>query len=194
MKALLFAVVLVLIAAPMTVIAQTLTEPTAISIGAPDSAALGDVVTLQARLVDSTGSPIGKTNIEFVVPLTFLDGQDDVVVAGAMTNQDGLAVATWQVRSAGDLMVKARFNGDKSYAPSSAVTSLTSAGDEQLYTPAAGVKIPGLNEAPAWWPSGLWPLPSAWPVVLVLLAVWSLYGVAAAQLFRIAQGSGGRSR
>jgi hypothetical protein len=140
-------------------------------------ASVGDVVTLQARLVDSSGFPIGKANVEFVVPLTFLDGQDDVVVASALTNQEGLAVATWQVRSTGDLTVKARFSGNQTYAGSTASTSVNSTGDDQLYVPTAGVQIPGVNEGP---------LPSAWPVVLILVVVWSLYGVAAAQLFRIA--------
>jgi hypothetical protein len=182
---------LLLMTVPTAALAQSEAEPTAISIGAPTAATLGDVVTLQARLVDSTGYPISKANVEFVAPLRFLDGQDDVVVASAITHQDGLAVATWRVRSTGDLTVKARFRGNQTYAASSASTALTTTGDQQLYTPAAGIKIPVLNEAPAWWPSGVWPLPSAWPVVLVLVMVWSLYGVAAAQLVRIARGGGG---
>jgi hypothetical protein len=167
----------------MLLTAQIGLEPTAIAIGAPSSAVLGDVVTFQGRLVDSTGYPVGKANVEFAVPLSFLDGQGDVVVASALTNEDGLAVATWRVRSTGDLVVNASFAGDKNYAASSASTSLSVTGDQQLYTPTAGVQIPGVNEGP---------LPSAWPVVLVLLAVWSLYGVAAAQLFRVA--TGGRRR
>jgi hypothetical protein len=167
----------------LALFAQIQALPTAISIGAPTAVLLGDVVTLQARLVDSAGYSISKKQVDFVVPLSFLDGQDDVVVASSLTNQDGLAVAAWQVRSTGSLTLKARFKGDQAYAATEASTSVISTGDTQLYTPTAGVQIPGLNEGP---------LPSAWPVLLVLVVVWSLYGVAAAQLFRI--GNGGRSR
>ncbi len=184
--------VLILVAAPTAALGQSALEPTAISVGAPSQASLGDVVTLQARLVDSSGAPVRKANVEFVVPRSFLDAQDDVVVASALTNQEGVALATWQVRSTGDLTMMARFGGSQSYAGSTASTQLSSTGDRQLYTPAAGVLIPGLNQAPAWWPAGLWPLPSAWPVVLVLLIVWSLYGVAAVQLFRIVRAGRGR--
>jgi hypothetical protein len=177
-KTLLVAIVLLAIPA----VAQAEPEFTAISIGAPESAQLGDVVTLQARLVDRSGLAISKTRVDFLVPLSFLDGRDDVVVASALTNQDGLAVATWRVRSTGTLTVQARFIGDANYGGSAASTTLISSGDEHLYAPTAGVQVPVINEGP---------LPSAWLVVAVLAMVWSLYGIAAAQLFRISRSGRG---
>src|SRR5215469_10399109 len=108
----------------LALFAQIQALPTAISIGAPTAVNLGDVVTLQARLVDSAGYSISKKQVDFVVPLSFLDGQDDVVVASSLTSQDGLAVAAWQVRSTGSLTLKARFKGDQAYAATEASTSV----------------------------------------------------------------------
>lgn len=164
--------------------------PTAISIGAPATAELGQPITLQARLVDSTGAPLAKATVLFVTSAAFLSASGDVVVASATTTKDGLASTTWQPRRDGTLTIRAEFRGDTRYAPSRVATKVVVSGTEQLYTPRAGLHLPGLNAGPAFGQvlgtSRFWPVLSGWPIGAILLLIWSLYGVVVILLFRIA--------
>jgi hypothetical protein len=73
-------------------------------------------------------------------------------------------------------------------------------GDSQLFVQSAGVRVPGLNEAPQTGTvvlgqpnellqaiGGLWPALSGWPIALVLLVIWSLYIFVAYLVTRIAR-------
>lgn len=159
--------------------------PTAISMGAPSTLTLGQTATLQARLVDGSGAPVAKATIYFTAALSFLNVDGNVVVAQAVTNKDGLAAASWQVRSTGNLTVKAEFRGDDRYAPSSTSAHLVVTGDQQLYVDQPAVVMPGFNAAPFPFLAGLWPRLTPWPIALVLLIVWSLYGRVALLLRQI---------
>lgn len=169
------AALLVALASPGSALAQVGPEPTAISLGAPTTATLGEMVTLQARLIDSAGSPIARAKVSFVSPQRFLNVDDEVVVAEGVTDEQGLAVADWQVRTSGDLTVEAVFRGNERYAPSKAAAQMRVVGDRQLYVEDRGVQVPGLNVAPVAAAEPLWPRLNAWPIVLALLVVWSLY-------------------
>ncbi len=168
-------------------------EPTAISIGAPEAANLGDNLTLQARLVDGTGAPIAKALIVFTSPASFLDAEGDVAVTQAITNADGLAVATWQARRNGDITINAEFRGDDRYASATATAQLAVTGSQQLYTDHIGIQIPGLNAGvgsntvPG--TSRFWPTLSGWPIGGVITVIWSLYGLVVVLIFRIAGAS-----
>lgn len=159
---------------------------TAISIAVPGNARLGQTVTLQARMIDSTGALVANAQIEFVSPATFLGTSGDVVIAEATTDKAGLATAQWQVRRTGTLTVRAEYRGDSRYAPSQASAQIAVTGSQQLYVQQAGVQIPGLNTAPTPAMAGLWPRLSGWPIALALLIVWSLYGATVFLIFRIA--------
>lgn len=178
--------VLVVTALALSAPLAAASQPTAISIGAPATAELGQQVTLQARLVNGAGQPIAKAQVIFVSPATFLGTSGDVVVASATTDKTGLATADWQVRRNGTLAVRAEFSGDDQYASSQAATQMIVSGSQQLYVQHAGVRIPGLNEAPVSALSGLWPRLSGWPIAAALLIVWSLYGATVFLIFRIA--------
>lgn len=175
-------------------------EATSLAIAVPASVELGGTVELQARLVDSGGAPVAKALVRFTAPLAFLDGESEVTLADARTGPDGVAVATVEARTAGDLTVSAVFDGDGRYAASSAKGHLAVAGDGQLFAQDAGVRLPGLNAGPAALPifrnggpsvaivegtSKLWPFLSGWPVALVLMIIWSLYASVVVVLFRI---------
>lgn len=176
-----FVMTLLAVTAPLAAASQ----PSAISIGAPATAQLGQHVTLQARLINSAGAPIAKARIVFVSPATFLGTSGDVVVASATTDKTGLATADWQVRRTGTLSIRAEFHGDDQYAPSKVAAPIVVSGSQQLYVQHAGVRIPGLNDAPVSGLSGLWPRLSGWPIAAALLIVWSLYGVTVFLIFRI---------
>ena len=177
---------------PVVSLAQTAPPPTAISLGAPTSATLGQTVTLQARLVDDQGAPIPKVPVYFVVPLSFLNVDSDVVVAQGLTNADGLVASTWQVRSSGPLGISAEFRGDVQHGSSTASAQLTVTGDQQLYVDDQGVLVPFLSTAPIPALAGLWPWLTPWPVVLALVVVWSLYGRVAFLLFRMVRQTASR--
>jgi hypothetical protein len=189
--ALVFTVFLAALAVPGHALAAG--EPTAISIGAPAAANLGDNLTLQARLVDGTGAPIAKALIIFTSPAAFLDAESDVAVTQAITDADGLAVATWQVRRNGDITINAEFRGDDRYASATATAQLAVAGSQQLYTDHIGIQIPGLNAGvgndtvPG--TSRFWPTLSGWPIGGVITVIWSLYGLVVVLIFRIAGAS-----
>lgn len=175
-------------------------EPTTIGVAVPAAAELGQAVEVQARLTDGSGSPLAKRLIEFTTTLAFLSGEGEVVLADARTDDKGVATAEFEARTAGRIVVQAVFRGDDRYAQASAERELSVAGDMQLFAQHAGVHLPGFNAGPAAIPLllegspvvgliegtwALWPLMSGWPIALVLMIIWSLYGSVVVQLFRI---------
>ena len=157
------------------------TEPTAIGVAGPPNIALGETVTLQAKLVGVGGAPIPKARIDFTTNTRFLQASGDTVLAEATTDATGLAVAQFVARQNGTLTFTAVFAGDSTYAASTGTAQVTVTGNQQLYQQQAGVLLPGLNAPPGqnqlagvvphWFLSG-------WPIAAVLLVVWSLYGSA----------------
>lgn len=185
---------------PRAAQAQTPLEPTQIVVGAPAEPNLGEQITVQAVLADSQGHPISKAVIYFTTETTFLGKRSDVVLAQAVTNGNGQAVAQFTNNFSGNFTLQAEFRGDSQYAPSSASTETVVTGDAQVYTEHVGVDIPGLNVPPAIAPmasiesprgitgfiQNLWPAMNGWPMAAVLLLVWSMYLVAVRFVFRIA--------
>jgi len=181
--------------------AQAGSAPTRLTFTAPSQAALSDLVTVRARLVDAQGAPLARARIAFIAPLTFLNGAGDVVLTESVTDKDGSAVGTFQARVAGALALRAVFRGDDLYAPSEARAELTVAGDEHpLYAEHVGVHLPGLNQPPGIGQIALsepqetvisralalWPAMSGWPIAAALIVIWSIYAGVVRLLFRIA--------
>ena len=117
------------------------------------------------------------------------------------TDKGGVANAEFELRTSGALTVHAAFGGNDRYAPSSGCAPVTITGDAQLYVQRAGVRIPGMNVAPQLAPvmlgassvgtlpaiARMWPAMSGWPIALVLIVVWSLYGLVALLVARISR-------
>ena len=188
---------------PAPTFAEPVREATAISIGVPTAAELGQRIALQAVLVDSAGDPIPKAIVVFTSPSSFLNVKGDAVLARTATNKDGLAVATVEVRSTGPATIRAEFQGSERYEPSRASAQIAVGEAAQpLYTQHAGVRIPGLNSPPTIGPvmllgetppyglprdmAAIWPNISGWPIPAALLVVWSLYGFVVTLIFRMA--------
>ncbi len=188
--------------APRTALAQNSLESTKIIIGAPAQSNLGQALTVQAVLADSQGHPISKEVIYFTTQATFLSDTSDVVLAQAVTNGKGQAVAQFVDDFSGTITVQAEFRGDPKYAPSDATAQISALGDGQVYTEHVGVDIPGLNVPPVSAPmaslqwseqpgiprfiQNLWPAMNGWPIAAVLLLVWSMYLLALRFVFRVA--------
>ncbi len=189
-----------LLVTPCIAHAQAALEPTQIEIGAPAQWNLGGFITVQAVLADSQGRPISKEVIYFTMPASFLGNKSDVVVAQAMTNSKGQAVAEFVADSSGPIAVSAEFRGDTQYAPSNATIQPSVAGEQQVYVDHVGVDLPGFNVPPVSAPragiqssqgivafiQSLWPAMNGWPVAAVLLLVWSMYLFAVTFVFRVA--------
>lgn len=178
-------------------------EVTSLTIVAPSSVTLGEPVTVQARLVGAAGTPIAGATVTFTTRFTFLNAGGDMVIAEEVTDRTGTATAEFAIRSTGEFVARATFRGTARYAPAQASAPLTVGGSRQLYAQEAGVRIPGLNEAPRIGqamlgaPSAgilpllarLWPGLSGWPIAATLLVIWSLYLFVVAQVFRVAGGA-----
>ena len=201
-RALIVAMVLLLLAmAPGSARAQSVQEPSQIVLGAPAQSNVGEDLTVQAVLADSQGHPISKAMIFFTTETIFLNTKSDVVLAQAMTNAHGQAVAHFVDDLSGPLTLRAEFRGDTQYAPSHATIQIAMAGNGQVYVEHVGVDIPGFNVPPINAPvvsiqspqqsiarsiQSLWPAMNGWPVAAVLLLVWSMYLLAIRFVFRVA--------
>ncbi|MDE3103412.1 MAG: Ig-like domain-containing protein [Chloroflexota bacterium] len=168
--------------------------PTRVRIAVPPSIKLGEEAGVQAQVLDASGAPVAGALVTFTAELGFLEATNDVVLADARTDKAGVASADIDLRTDGSIKVTARFAGDAEHAASSASAAIQVGGSSQLYAQGAGVKLPGFNEAPtapgtsaALLPgaASLWPRFSGWPVALVLMIVWSIYGSVVIVLFRI---------
>lgn len=201
-RTLLPAVVLCLLAfAPVPVQAQAALKPTQIVIGAPAQTDPTQPLTVQAVLADSQGHPISKALIYFTTQAKFLSDKSDVVLAQAMTNSNGQAVAHLTNDFSGSIALSAEFRGDTEYAPSNATVQLLAPNETQLYVEHVGVDLPGFNVPPVRAPKAslqssqqgidgflqnLWPMMNGWPIAAILFIVWSTYLLALTFVFRVA--------
>jgi hypothetical protein len=183
-------------APPAVPAAQPAAQPTpSLTLSVPPTANLGENSTLKAVLLDPAGAPLNGAAVDFASTAKFLNTNGSVLFAHSVTDAQGTATVDWQPRSEGSVTLSATFAGDKRFAGAKATATLQINSDRQLYQQQAGVTVPGLNAAP---PISTMvaiapivsPLPrlSGWPLVVVLLVVWSLYARAVVGLFRIAGG------
>jgi hypothetical protein len=150
---------------------------------------------IRAVLAGPDGQPVDRGAVDFSTSASFLNTTGKVVFAHAVTNSQGAVSVDWQPRSAGSIKVDAIFAGDQRFASAKTTAAVEVKGDQQLYQQEAGVVLPGLNSAPAFTRTAAlapvanpWPRISGWPLVVVLLIVWSLYARAVSCLFTIARG------
>ena len=173
---------------------------TKLTVAVPPRAQLGQIIEARARLTDGDGTPLAKATVSFSAPLAFLEGSGDVVLAEATTDKDGIASAELDLETAGALTIHASFRGDERYSPATSSAPIVIEGDAQLYVQRAGILIPGMNAPPPLGPAALgqpsgllpfiarlWPAMSGWPIALVLIIVWSLFGFVALLVARISR-------
>jgi hypothetical protein len=168
--------------------AQAPLEPTQILVGAPAQADLGSQVTVQAVLADERGRPIPGAQINFTTAATFLGTTQDVVLAQAVTNAQGQAVARFSNNLSGTITLRAEFAGDEQYAASNATTQIAVIGDGQVYSDNLGGQSTAaapVQSLPLWLQI-LRTEAGGLPLAAALLMVWSMYVVAVGFIIRIA--------
>lgn len=160
-------------------------DPTTLVVAAPAKVSVGQKVEVQAKLTTASG-PVVKATVQFVLPMSFFNTTADMVVASGLTDGQGLATATFQARSTGDLKVKAVFAGDASHAASNATAPMSVTGSTQLYKPDLGVRLRGLTSSPISSDNGVtdWVL-SGWPIGALLVIIWGTYATAIYFMSRI---------
>ena len=145
-----------------------------IELEVPDGAELGTHVTLRATLTDPhDGSPIRGASILFQAPAVWGEEIRGWMTLGvATTDREGIASLTTQVRSSGEVEMRAVFLGGDGFAPASVSTHLDVQGDAQLYAPAVGLRVPWLN---------------LWILAAVIGVVWGTYLLVGVRVLAIAR-------
>ncbi len=127
----------------------------------PMEARLGGAFTARAILTDGRSHPLPGMTIVFEADAAWGgELQGHMVIGTAVTNMDGVATLTVHPRSSGAYEVAAYFPGSGRYGPVMQEADLRVRGDAQLYSPSAGIKIPGLN---------------LWVLAAVIGIVWGTY-------------------
>lgn len=144
-----------------------------VEIVAPTEAVVGHPVDVQARLHRaSDGSALAGAPVTLSTKASFDDVTGDVELAKAMTDANGLAVLSYEPRSAGDHELRVEYLAPGASAPEVATASISVAGStQQLYRSTAGVQIPGLN---------------VWLLMAVLAGVWAILLSVALRVIAIA--------
>lgn len=145
-----------------------------IELEVPDGAELGSHVTLRATLTDPhDGRPIRGASILFQAPAVWGEEIRGWMSLGvATTDRRGTASVMTQVRSSGEVEVRAVFLGGDGFAPASGSAHLDVHGDAQLYEPAVGIRVPWLN---------------LWVLAAVIGLVWGMYLLVGLRVLAIAR-------
>jgi len=140
----------------------------------PDAVRVGEIAAIEALVTHAEdGDPVEGLTVTFEAPAAWGEELGGPMTLGtAMTDQDGAAVITTEIRATGDLDVMARVEGAKGFRTASAEASLEVIGQRQMVVEDVGLHIPWLN---------------LWVLAGVIGLVWALYLVAANHLRMISR-------
>lgn len=140
---------------------------------APSEALLGERVRIEAVLTTRDGQPVEGAELTFLMPVSWGEWYGgEAEIGTARTDERGSAWITTQLRRAGPIEVHVSFGGDETYAAAERPVRLEIAGDDQLYTPDVGLRLPGVG---------------IWVVAALLAIVWALYLLVGVRLLGIAR-------
>lgn len=147
-----------------------------ISIDETTNAVAGQPAQLRAHLTDDSGAPVAGATVSFYTTGTFLGATGQEEIASAVTNDQGLAVATYEPRDAGTYNIQVDYSLPKDTTVEHSTSSMTVSGAVgQVYNQTAGVHIPGLN---------------SWLIIVVASIIWSILFGVGITVIRIARASG----
>lgn len=149
-------------------------EVPVVEVHVPDGAELGGHATLRATLTDPhDGSPIRGASILFEAPAVWGEEIRGWMTLGeAATDRSGTATLTAQMRSSGEVEIRAVFLGGDGFAPVTGTAHLDVRGDGQLFEPAVGLRVPWLN---------------LWVLAGVIALVWGTYLLVGLRVLAIAR-------
>lgn len=148
-----------------------------IRVDVPTDAVAGQPAQLRAHLTSESGQPVSGATVVFYTQGTFLGVTGDEEIARAVTDANGLAVATYEPRSPGQHDIRVDYGLPGDVALEHATTTLATAdAPGQLVRQTAGVQVPGLN---------------SWLIIAVVSVIWTILFGVGLTLIRIA--AAGRS-
>ena len=126
---------------------------------APSQLTVGDSVDIQAVLhAAHGGEAVAGATVTFYMDGSFGGIDGEVILGQAVTDENGVALLSYQPRSAGEHQLRVEYLTPGAGEPEETTWSHTVTGaTEQLYRSSAGVAIPGLN---------------VWLLIAVVAAVW----------------------
>jgi len=133
---------------------------TRLELSLPPKPAVGQELALAARLTDGNGAPVSGKEVVFSTTALFLNTEGEVELGRAITDERGIALFSFVPRTEGEVVITARFAGDRQHRRSVASATAVVAPGPSLYVQTAGVRVPGINVG---WLVGL------------LAAVWGTY-------------------
>lgn len=147
-----------------------------VRVDTPAQALVGQPVQLQAHLTNDSGQPVSGATVAFYTQATFLGVTGDQEIARAVTDANGLAVATYEPRDAGvrDIRVDYALPGDATAEHVTATVTADGA-PRQFIRQTAGVQIPGLN---------------SWLIIAVVSIVWTILFGVGVTVVRVAHAGG----
>ena len=138
----------------------------------PDQVAIGQPTEIQAHFhSESDGAAIPDMTVQFHEEVSFGGVTGDVELGGAVTDENGYAVLTYEPRSAGDHEIHVRYTYADGEEEDAAASLTVPATGQQLYRSTAGVKIPGLN---------------VWLLMALVATVWAILLSVAVRVIAIA--------
>ncbi len=157
---------------------QATEQPTSLTLASVQQTSAGEPVTLLATLRDAKGQPISGAQVSFFVA-TDLFPDMPMLVGTTATDPSGGAKLVYTPRTNGPLNVQAKFEGGGIYKTADATYSMQVSNAKPAYR-----EEPRGLSIGRWAPQGL---------VLVFLAVWSVYAIVVFQIFRIARSREGKA-
>ncbi|MEE9198680.1 MAG: hypothetical protein V3U26_02660 [Dehalococcoidia bacterium] len=118
---------------------------TTLTLRLPDDGAVGQELTLEARLTDGAGAIVVGAEIAFLREVEFMNAGSELPLGQAITDDQGIATLSFVPRSEGEILITARFEGNDRYSPTSVSDMAPIQTGPALYVEEAGVDVPGIN-------------------------------------------------
>ena len=155
---------LALAAIAIAVAGPALASHVIVSTTAPAEVTVGEVLRIPIALRAADGGPLRGTSVTFYLHASFAGVTGEAEIGRAVTDESGVATLTYKPRLAGHHEIRIEYLAPGESEVEVATTAFDATGDVQLYRPAPGVSVPGLNV-------GL--------LMAVLTTVWTiLFGIA----------------
>lgn len=150
--------------------------PVTVEIDAPPELALGDEATIGIILLDGSGAPVARAPVILQGSGSFLSTDGAMRLGEATTDAQGRAGFAYQARIQGPVVLTVYFAGDSRLEPATASIEIAIRGSSQLYSEAAGVRVPGIG---VWLLAGL--LGGVWSTYFAVMAFLTLIARAPAE-------------
>lgn len=147
--------------------------PVVLRLSAPVAVTVGDSTLLEATLTSEAGEPIEGALVTLYERAAFFDlSTREIVVASAITNDEGRANLHFDARRTGARDLVARFARDEAYAAAEARIELAVREGAQVYAVESQPGIPGVNR---------------FLLIAILSAVWGTMLIVALHVVAIAR-------